>query len=275
MTLVVEPWRESLRKPIVQMENPYWSIKKLEQILLKVIGNYAEEYLYRNHGVIHTTLSGGIDSSLCLAIIRKVLGDGVEIRTYTIGGSSHHPDLIFAKKVAETFKTVHRSFIPKKRMIDAARIGLMSIFPNISREQIQDCLGVYLVYNEISQSALPGSFILAHDGIDELMGGYWRHRATNDLRKKKAAFRYFWQRLYPDHLVPLMQIAHNRGLNVELPYMDPEIVEYISHIPVQDRTGRDISKIPLRKIAEKYLPKEIIERRKLGFCDATKKEAFR
>jgi len=272
MTLAVELWSESLRKSIVQVENPYWSIKELGQILLKVVGNYAKEYSYRNHGVIHTTLSGGIDSSLCLAMIRKALGDKTEIYTYTVGGDSQHPDLIFAKKVAERFKTIHHSFVPQEGMINTARMELMSMFPNINKEQTQDSLGVYFAYNVISQNALPGSFILAHDGIDELMGGYWRHRATNDSRKKKAAFRHFWQRLYPNHLAPLMQIAHSRGLNVELPYMDPEIVEYISHIPVQDRTSHDISKIPLRKIAEKYLPKEIIERRKLGFCDAAKKE---
>ncbi len=275
MVLVIEPWRESLRKSIVKMENPYWSNKELEQILLKVIGNYAKEYSYRNHDVIHTTLSGGIDSSLCLAMIRKVLVEKAEIHTYTIGGNSQHPDLIFAKKVAKEFKTVHHSFIPTKRMIDAARMKLMSMFPNISEKQIQDSLGVYLIYDAISQSVFPCSFVLAHDGIDELLGGYWSHKATDDLRKKKAAFRHFWRRLYPDHLAFLLQIARSRGLNVELPYMDPEIVEYISHIPVQDRTSHDISKIPLRKIAENYLPKEIIERRKLGFCDVVKKEVSR
>lgn len=274
MTLVVELWRESLRKSIVKMENPHWNIEEFEQILLKVIGNYAKEYSYRNHGVIYTTLSGGIDSSLCLAMIRKVLGDGVKICTYTLGGNSQHPDIMFAKKVAEKFKTVHHSFIPTKRMLDTARVRLVSMFPNISEERIQDSLGVYFVYTIISQNALPGSFVIAHDGIDELMGGYWKHRTSNDSRKKKAAFRHFWKRLYPDHLAPLIQIAHSRGLNVELPYMDPEIVEYISHIPVQDRTSHDISKIPLRKIAEKYLPKEIIKRRKLGFCDATREEVL-
>jgi asparagine synthetase B (glutamine-hydrolysing) len=48
-------------------------------------------------------------------------------------------------------------------------------------------------------------------------------------------------------------------------------VKYISGIPVHERTSHDESKIPLRNIARKYLPPEIIERQKIGFCSGLDK----
>jgi asparagine synthetase B (glutamine-hydrolysing) len=275
------PWRQSLRKRIIGGKTNFdWKIDELEGILLAVIGEYARDCFNknqdkRNQGRIFTTLSGGIDSSLCLAMVRQTLGNKAEIHTFTVGGHSRHPDLVFAKKVAKKFKTIHHAIIPTDEMLDGARKELGKIFPKFSEKQIWDNLGVYLVYDAISRIALKdsiapkNSFVIAHDGIDELLGGYWEHRAE-DLAKKRAAFIYFWERLEPEHLEPLLYIANNKRLEVKFPYLDPRIVKYIIHIPVQDRTSHDESKIPLRQIAEKYLPKEIINRPKLGFNQAIK-----
>jgi asparagine synthase (glutamine-hydrolysing) len=263
---------EVLKKPIIQEENPNWSVEEFGKILKEVIENYVNECFSLNQGVIYTTLSGGIDSSLCLAIIRETLGNSVEIHTFTVGGYSQHPDLVFARMVAEQFETNHHELIPSRQMIGEASRELKMVFPRISEKEIQENLGVYFAYDLISQKVPEFSIVIAHDGIDELLGGYWKHRASDDLAKKKVAFNDFWEKLRPEHIDPLMQIASSMGLGVAFPYLDSRVVEYISRIPVQERTSHEISKIPLRKIASKYLPKEIIKRQKLGFCDAISRE---
>jgi len=37
--------------------------------------------------------------------------------------------------------------------------------------------------------------VIAHDGIDELLGGYWNHRKLQEAKLKHEYFNYFWKRL--------------------------------------------------------------------------------
>jgi len=74
-------------------------------------------------------------------------------------------------------------------------------------------------------------------------------------------------KLVPEHLKPLQRDADHFRIKLLLPYLQLPVINYIAGIPVDQRTSRKISKIPLRNIARKYLPSDIIERKKKGFCD--------
>jgi asparagine synthase (glutamine-hydrolysing) len=70
----------------------------------------------------------------------------------------------------------------------------------------------------------------------------------------------------PGDLLPLtdgMSMAHS--LEVRVPLLDHELVEYVASIPPEIKIRRLTKKYILRKVAANLLPKEILQREKRGF----------
>jgi len=268
----VNNWREVINLPVIDKENRRWSLRKLEAILFHSVKICANQCLKDNNGEIHTTLSGGLDSSFGLALIRKITGSDCPIYTYTIGGTEENPDIIFARKVSKVFNSIHHELIPGSQEIRKARSVFRSLFKNNYKTDIYRSgdLGVFLICQFITglNDYHPISLI-SHDGIDELLGGYWDHRGAKEKTDKIKAFEDHWSCLKSSHLWPLENTASHFGISVIFPYLQKRVVKYISRMPIEERTSHDRSKIPLRDIAEQYLPLEVITRKKMGFNTAT------
>jgi asparagine synthase (glutamine-hydrolysing) len=56
------------------------------------------------------------------------------------------------------------------------------------------------------------------------------------------------------------------SLEVRVPYLDKEIVEYVQRLPSNYKVHKWSRKWLHKKVCELFLPKEIIERRKRGFA---------
>ncbi|MEK7598711.1 MAG: asparagine synthase C-terminal domain-containing protein [Patescibacteria group bacterium] len=253
-------WREAVTLPVIGFP-ARWSSRALERVLTNSIHRCAR-FALRRDGAIATTLSGGLDSSFCLAKIRETCGEKIMIFTFTIGGNESHPDVKHARIISKMFKTIHVEIIPKQEHLIEAETILKKTQPSVTHGDI----AVFLAYQKIASHDF--RIAISHDGIDELLGGYWDHRKALTMKEKKAAFVDRWARLSNEHLLPLEASARHFDIGVALPYLQREVVRYISRIPLNKRTSKEESKIPLREIARKYLPIEIIERKKMGFCSA-------
>lgn len=55
------------------------------------------------------------------------------------------------------------------------------------------------------------------------------------------------------------------GVEVRVPYLDQELVEFSTKIPESLKLKENVTKYILKKVAEKYLPKDVIYRPKTGF----------
>jgi asparagine synthetase B (glutamine-hydrolysing) len=263
-------WREVVSLPVIARKMGKWSSAGLEKVLTESIALCVSECLEENGGIICTTLSGGLDSSLCLAKIREIVGPDVLIHTFTTGGSEKHPDVQFSRDVSLLFGTIHHELIPSTDEIRKAKKEMSSKWKDEAREHSDGDVAVFLTYQNIARHDF--KCVIAHDGIDELLGGYWEHRKHKDGQMKAEAFQSIWKRLEDGHLLPLERKAHHFEIRVVLPYLQKDVVEYISRIPLNSRTKFEESKIPLRAIARKYPLEEVIERRKMGFCSALDEE---
>jgi len=260
-------WKVAITLPIIDVRGR-WSLAALERVMTKAVRSCVLECRQVNGDAICTTLSGGLDSSFCLAKIRQLVGPEVPIHTFTVGGSVHYPDVQFARIVSRCFNTIHHELIPSSAEIRKAEEKLRGRWKDEASRP--GSAAVFLAYQNIAQHNF--KCVIAHDGIDELLGGYWEHRKYDDDEQKKAeAFRDFWDRLEEEHLLPLERKAQSLGVKVVLPYLQKSVVEYIARIPLRERTSFSESKIPLRVIAKKYLPREIVTRKKKGFCSALDK----
>ncbi|MDO8557402.1 MAG: asparagine synthase C-terminal domain-containing protein [Candidatus Jorgensenbacteria bacterium] len=266
-TAKLTEWRKAITMPVIaQVLNNNWSLTELEKILTESFSKCVDVCLEKNGGVICTTLSGGVDSSFCLAKIREIVGRKTPIHALTIVGDERHPDLQFARIAAKKFSAIHHEYIPEKGSAVAAKNFLDFTWPE--EPHSDGSAAVFLLYWLINRHGFKCA--IACDGIDELFGGYWPHRQGQSPEEKRAIFEKLWGALEKDHLLPLERKAGHFGIDVVLPYLQEKIVNYISEIPLNDRTSFKESKTPLRTIARKYLPKEIIDRKKIGFCDALK-----
>lgn len=257
-------------------ENPDWSLNEPKGKLETAIRRAGEESLEENNGIIYTTLSGGIDSTLCLCFLRKIFGPETEIVTFTLGGSEAHPDIQNARLVSEKYKTRHYELIPTPEEIHE---GLEEFRKEKPDEDLKEAVergdfDVYLLLKKISESK-PNTLIML-SGIDEQLGGYWEHRRNSSPTKRKEVFRELWRKFRDEQLKPTVESSRRFDITVLFPYLDEELVEFVSKIPVKDRTSKEVSKIPLRQIAgELGVPQEVIERTKRGASGMTDIEELR
>ena len=86
---------------------------------------------------------------------------------------------------------------------------------------------------------------------------------TSDLNKM-----LFWEinTFLTDHNLNYTdKLSMAVGVEVRVPYLDQELVEFATKIPENLKLKRNETKYILKKVAEKYLPKEVIYRPKTGF----------
>ncbi|MFO0782192.1 MAG: asparagine synthase (glutamine-hydrolyzing) [Phycisphaerales bacterium] len=126
-------------------------------------------------------LSGGIDSSLVVALLRRVVG--VPVRTFTIGfGNADHDESVHAAAVAAHLGTDHQTFQldPDEalRTLDAVESAWDEPFADTS------CIPTLIVSRLARQHV---TVVLTGDGGDEVFGGYdryvWLPRVTR-LRQR-------------------------------------------------------------------------------------------
>lgn len=236
--------------------------KELQEVLNTIFKEYGEQAIENNNGKIFTTLSGGLDSTTALAFLRKNFPDAV-IETFAMGGDENHPDIQHARLAAEKFGSIHHEFIPSPDEIQGAINEFKKTFPDVDLIRQHGDLDVFMLYQYLEK--FHPKMVIVHDGIDELMGGYWGHRKEIEPAKKAEAFAHFWRRLIPDNLEPLTKTADHFSIKLLFPFLDSRIVSAISQIPLDERTAKTLSKIPLRNIAKNLdIPQQIIDRPKRG-----------
>ncbi len=290
-------------------------------------------------------LSGGVDSSLVVALMAKEMSEPV--KTFSIGFEDQsYDELKYARMVADKYETDHHEEIVRPDA-EAVILDLINQFD----EPFADSSAIPTYYvSKMTKNWVTVS--LSGDGGDELFGGYTRYRESNlsrlshyipaSLKKifiktvvQNLTFsfpgintmRYMsltadeqivWQyakMLSPIHryvFSPQMQemistdpapafakhlantVHMDRAsrmqyldtktylpddiltkvdrmsmlvsLEARVPLLDHHLVEFAATIPIQYKIRNGETKYLLKKIAERYLPSEVLYRPKQGFA---------
>ena len=195
--------------------------------------------------VNHIAYSGGIDSTIMLAILKQVYE---VVHTYTISSRADHPDILFARLGSEFYNTNHHEFI-----VEPTELGADEQLGDNAVRQFFELVNKYT------------GKVITCDGVDEFMCGYYKH-----MDGTQETYEHFLSRLTPDHLAPLNSASKN--VKVYVPYLDRKMLYIYRNIPLDAKVDENNRKKIMVKIAE-YLevPREIIDRNKYGFCDAFRK----
>ncbi len=135
-------------------------VRELEKIIIRNIREIPEVPL-------SFLLSGGIDSSLVLALLRKVYPQ-VPIATFTLAKSKDYPDVLFARKIAELFETEHNEII----LSDEGYSKFLDEYNKVKRYDFKGDVNVYILCRFAKAFS---NIIVTGDGGDECFGGYWLH----------------------------------------------------------------------------------------------------
>jgi len=93
------------------------------------------------------------------------------------------------------------------------------------------------------------------------------------LKDKTTLLQFLDLKLYlqDDILVKVDRASMACSLEVRAPFLDHDLVEFIMNLPSSLKLRRFTTKYILKKVMEKFLPKEVIQRSKKGFGVPTAK----
>lgn len=217
-------------------------------------------------------LSGGLDSSLIVGIVRHILKYPANLlHTFSIGTASS-PDVQYAQMVADHCDS-HHTVVPFnaseaiKRLDDVIRDIETYDITTIRASTPQYILSQYISENTNIRVLMNG------DGADEAEGGYlYFHHAPSPSDLHDECIRLLRNIHQYDGLrVDRTLGAH--GLEARIPYLDPEFVEAYLAVPPEWRmpSYKNQEKSFLRdafaSLYPSVLPKEVLYRRKDAFSD--------
>ena len=213
-------------------------LKEIEDRILKVVAHINCNYL---------SFSGGLDSSLMLYYMLLVYD---KVYAFTMGESDSHPDVEYSVYFVSRLENVdHNIYIPSIFDLETAKQ-----YP----EDVDGDMAVRLFYKHV---ALYTDRIIACDGIDEFMCGYYAHQENPCER---IYYKYLKQ-LSRNHLIPLHK--NSGDVKVYLPYLDERLLFLLSQIPISEKVNKSCRKKLMVDLAEDKIPNRVINRRKYGFCD--------
>jgi asparagine synthase (glutamine-hydrolysing) len=210
-------------------------------------------------------LSGGVDSSLIVSILCKLIGPE-NVRTFSIGMEGSN-DLKYAEKVAKYLGTTHESVV-----FTPAR-GL-EVIPHVIKDiesyditTIRASVSMWLLSKYIKEHT-DNKVILSGEGADELFMGYlYFHYAPSAQASEEESLRLI-RELYLYDVLRADRCVSSHGLELRVPFLDKKVIDLCLSMPPNLKIPTDgVEKYVLRKSFEGYLPDDVLWRRKDGMSD--------
>jgi asparagine synthase (glutamine-hydrolysing) len=202
----------------------------------------------------------------------------------TLGGYLFHKALLYGDRLAHTVPEPLRRglLLPALRALPASAINLAFSYPAALGERGKQRLVDFVQL--LGSDHLPAAYRHLISLFDERdMAGLF----TDDFRARLAASPaptrgaprdgrdvpflnraidlQFEHWLPDDILTKQDKVSMAHGLEVRVPFLDHELVEYALSIPPRLKIRRFVSKWLLRRYAERLLPKSVTSRRKMPF----------
>jgi asparagine synthase (glutamine-hydrolysing) len=155
------------------------------------------------------------------------------------------------------------------RVVKLTLADIEQFIPHVMRA-IESCnpmdVAIALPLHAISASSRKEGIglIMAGQGADELFGGYKRHFNAYELSQDALSemLRKDILNIGKNNLERDSLIAASNTVELKLPYLDLNVVNFALKIAIQLKIKDDINKYILRKVAARFLPHQIAYRHK-------------
>tara|TARA_Y100000310_G_scaffold345313_1_gene463667 strand:- start:7885 stop:9921 length:2037 start_codon:yes stop_codon:yes gene_type:complete len=213
---------------------------KTQELLTKAVWKRLPE---KKFGLL---FSGGVDSSV-LAQLLKAFKQPFTCYTVVVDHPSFQEphDLEAATKTAKALGLDHKILKISQKEIEKM---LPIVIPLIEDNNVQKVSVALTFFKAVEEAAKDGCKVLFSGlGAEELFAGYKRHKSSLQLNKEcLSGFRKMYERdLYRDDVITMFH-----SVELRLPFLDRELIEYSLKIPPSLKINGEKDKLVLRKIAE-------------------------
>ena len=200
-------------------------------------------------------LSGGLDSSIISHFLRGKKVEGIAI----ISEDFVSTDLTYCQRISKETGiplTIYNS--TTSEILEAVE-NTIKILKNFNDIEIRNNVVMYLAIKWAKDNNKKS--VITGDGADELFAGYnfLVNKPEKELEseiKRVCSIMHF----------PTQEIGKHFGIKIESPFLNQKIVEIANQIPVnlkvKEENGTRYGKWILRKTIEKYIPEQIVWRKK-------------
>jgi asparagine synthase (glutamine-hydrolysing) len=220
-------------------------------------------------------LSGGLDSSLIVSILSKLLAkNNKRLDTFSIGmaGST---DIEYARMVAKHCNTIHHEVIVTKEQMLSTIPKVIEQIESYDTTSVRASTPMYILCKYIKENT-DIKVIFSGEGSDEVLGGYlYFHKAPDSKSFKEENIRLltdinFFDCLRADKCISV------HGLEGRFPFLDVDFINYCMSIDSKLKmpTMERMEKYLLREAFSvgDYLPREVLWRVKEAFSDGVSKQ---
>jgi asparagine synthase (glutamine-hydrolysing) len=251
--------------------------KDLKYKLEKSIKLQLDDLLNDDSPEFGVLLSGGLDSSLVASIVSKL--SNKKVKTFSIGMTPNSTDLIASRKVAKFLDTEHYEFY---FTVDE---GLNSIRDVIWYTETYDTTTVrastamYLLTKKIKERFSNIKVLFSGELSDEMLSYLYGGNAPSEKEFQMETIKLV-SNVHVFDCLRANKTCMANSMEVRVPFTDPEFVRYMLKIPAKYKifgklnNYQTMEKQILRDAfnvkdmnGKKYLPKDILYRRKEAFSD--------
>ncbi len=141
----------------------------------------------------------------------------------------------------------------------------LKLFINASKQMEKDCYYLPQIFNEKGVNNLfSNNFLEMEEEYDDIL-----YKEFNKAKHFDGLTRLMWLDLHyylpDDILVKVDRMSMLNSLEVRCPLLDHKVVEYAFNLPLEYKIKKYSTKYILKKIGLRYLPPEIVFRKKQGF----------
>ena len=257
--------------PYTKLNPFYLTFEHLEDVHTAIhdkLYNCVKRRVITTERPIACLLSGGLDSSIVTAVVKRVrddLGVTEPLETYSIGLEGAE-DLKYATIMADFLGTKHTNIIVTEDDFFNAIPDVIYNIESYDTTSVRASVGNYLVCKEISKRS-DAKVVFNGDGSDEVAGGYLYMKKCPDAKEFDKECRRLVHDIHMFDALRSDKGPSSNGLEARTPFLDPEFVDWYLTLSPEIRFTPHCEKLLLRKAFESYLPLCIANRTKEAFSD--------
>lgn len=206
--------------------------EKLEKAVEKRV-HYLDE--------VSVIFSGGVDSTILTMLLKRISEKRkLKIKLYAVG-SENSKDIIASKKIAEELNLPLKIQRVTKEIVEENLEDVVKLIGENNLMKIGVGMTIYLACKMIHEDG--GRVAISGQGADELFGGYNRYLDSYKSGKLDEELRHDIENMYHVNLERDDAVSMGNSVELRLPFLDKDMIEFAMNIPVEEKIAGEDDKI--------------------------------
>lgn len=190
---------------------------------------------------VSVIFSGGVDSTILTMLLKEISEKRkLKIKLYAVG-SEDSKDVIASKKIAEELNLPLKIQPVTEKIVKENMEDVVKLVGENNLMKIGVGMTIYLASKMIREDG--GRIAISGQGADELFGGYTRYLKSYKTGELDDELRHDIEHMYHVNLERDDAVSMGNSVELRLPFLDKDLIEFALNIPVDEKIASDDDKI--------------------------------